>query len=355
MPKKKQSGNQNQNTQKESTGALNNPWFGMWSKFMDQAQFNPFSGAANAGPNWFKGYEEMTRNFYQPSLAGPFGDLFQKVMDASGIYMNLFKAWSEVGGDVKSSPDAMKHLLDLWLESQKTVFSRLFGMPVPDANMGDWTDAARKSLENFTQFYQQNYQPFMDSWGKTFQGAGDAFTGKFDPARLRELYDTWTKGYESAMGKFLKMPMIGPSRQVLDKIARSLDAYMKYCTAVTEFQMVLYSPGKETVQELSQKASTILKGEMTQEKYQEFYETLIKTFEDRFYQLFKTPAFGQILKTTLDSYLEFRKQHFAVIEEMLKSTPIITRTEIDDVYQELYNLKKRIKELEKLLKNRKNK
>jgi len=54
----------------------------------------------------------------------------------------------------------------------------------------------------------------------------------------------------------------------------------------------------------------------------------------------------------LDSYLDFHNSHFAVVEEMLKSTPIITRTEIDDVYQELYNLKKRIKELEKLLKSK---
>jgi class III poly(R)-hydroxyalkanoic acid synthase PhaE subunit len=220
-------------------------------------------------------------------------------------------------------------------------------MPAPDVNMGDWADTARKSLENFTRFSQQNYQPFMDSWGKT---AGGAFSGKFDADKLREMFDSWTKGYESSMGKFLKMPMVGPSRQVQDKITRSMDAFMKYCAAITEFQMVLYSPGKETVEELSKKASEILKGELTQEKYQQFYETLIKTFEDRFYQLFKTPAFGQILKSTLDAYLEFRKQHFAVMEETLKSTPVITRTEIDDVYQELYNLKKRIKELEKLLK-----
>ncbi|MEW6027618.1 MAG: poly(R)-hydroxyalkanoic acid synthase subunit PhaE [Planctomycetota bacterium] len=348
MPKEKQA-------EAPKSEPPSNPFFDMWGKFADSMKTNPFMppNMAGAYPDWLKGYDEMAKQFYTMPLSGVTGNIFPKFVEAADVYMKLFKAWTDNAGNLSSSPDAMKNLLNMWMESQKEVFGKLFGLPIPSAeNMGDFTESVKKSLENFTQFYDQNYKPFVENWQKLSGQMGDLLKGKQDPAKYKELYDSWMQGYESALGKFLKMPMVGPSRQVLEKIHKSIDSFMKYCGATVDFNMVLYSPSKETIEELSAKAQTILKGEVTQEKYKQFYELLVKTFEDRFYQLFKTPAFGQAIKTTLDSYLDFRNNHFAVVEEMLKSTPVITRTEIDDVYQELYDLKKRIKELEKLLSKR---
>ncbi|HLD36053.1 MAG TPA: poly(R)-hydroxyalkanoic acid synthase subunit PhaE [Planctomycetota bacterium] len=367
MPKKKQAGaaaggqtSQDQAEPKSETAP--NPFLDMWTKFADSytksnpftnSFSNPFTASQNMGgfnQDWFKGYDEMAKQFYQMPMSGAAGNIFPKFIEAADTYMKLFKAWTDNAGNLSSSPDAMKNLLNMWMDSQKEVFGKLFGLPIPSMdNMGDFSESIKKSLENFSQFYDQNYKPFVENWSKLSSQMGDALKGKQDPAKYKELYNSLMQGYEAAFGKFLKMPMVGPSRQVLEKIHTSIDSFMKYCGATVEFSMLLYSPSKTTIEELTQKAQTILKGEATQEKYKQFYELLVKTFEDRFYQLFKTPAFAESLKTTLDSYLDFRNNHFAVVEEMLKSTPIITRTEINDVYQELYNLKKRIKELEKLL------
>jgi len=363
MPKKKQANAGGQTSQEQAepkSESASNPFLDMWSKFSDSYMkanpfVNSFAADQNLGglyPDWLKGYEQMSKQFYNAPTGGAFGDIYPKFVEAADVYMKLFKAWTENSGNISSSPEAMKNLLSLWMNSQKEVFGKLFGLPIPSAdNMGDFTEGIKKSLENFTQFYDQNFKPFAENWTKLSAQMQDAFQGKQDPAKYKELYDSWITGYESAFGKFLKMPMLGPSRLVMEKIHKSIDSFMKYCGATVDFNMVLYSPSKATIEELTQKAQTILKGEVTHEKYKQFYELLVKTFEDRFYQLFKTPAFGQSIKTALDSYLDFRNNHFAVIEEMLKSTPIITRTEIDDVYQELYNLKKRIKDLESLLKN----
>ncbi|MBI4713553.1 MAG: hypothetical protein HY762_09705 [Planctomycetes bacterium] len=340
-------------TPRDSANAAN-PWFEMWSKYMESFPSNP-----DSGQNWFKMCDEMTRKFCTPPLTDGMDDLYQKVADASDIYIKMFKSWADISGNVKPSRlGGMKNMFDLLMNSQKDVFSRLFGLPTPDfagGNIGEWTETARKSLENFSQFYFQNCQPFIDNWSNISTEMGEMLKGKADPEKYKNFYATWVKGYESAVGKFLKIPSVGPSRQILDKINKSLDAFIKYCGAISDFNMVLYAPGKETIEEFAKKSAAIAQdGQFTQEKYKQFYDLLINTFEERFYQMFKTPAFGEILKTTLEASLNFRKQHFAVVEELLKSTPIITRSEIDDVYRELYDLKKRIKELEKLINNRTN-
>ncbi|MFH1229877.1 MAG: poly(R)-hydroxyalkanoic acid synthase subunit PhaE [Planctomycetota bacterium] len=351
MPKKKEPESSKQEEQPDN---FPNPWFETWNKFAEAFKPNPFSTVDVSGffPSWYKMYDEMAKRFYTVPLSGVVGDVYPRFIDAADTYLRLFRAWSEMGGNINSSPEAMNNLLGLWIDSQKEIFSRLFGLSIPSIagdNMSDWAGSVKKSLENFTQFYAQNYQPFIDNWKKVSEGMDDIIKGKPDPSKYKEFYNSLIGGYESAFGKFIKMPMIGPSRQVLDKIHKSIDSFIKYCGAIVDFSLVLYSPGKESIEELSKKASYILKGEISQEKYKEFYEMLIKTFEDRFYQLFKTPAFSEVLKTTLEASMEFRKDHFAVVEEILKSTPIITRSEMNDVYQELYNLKKKVKELEKLM------
>jgi class III poly(R)-hydroxyalkanoic acid synthase PhaE subunit len=337
-------------------------WMDMWKKFnqnmpgMDAAGMN-----ASFYPSWLKMYDEIYRNSMSlPMGGGDMGDIYQKFVDAANIYTNLFSSWGGImeKSDKQFGPEHLKSFLNVWMESQKNIFSRMFGLPLPEmpaniTDMKEWAEGVKQSLENWQKMYQEDYRPMMDNWRKASEDALEMMKPGVAPAKSKEFYQAWMKGYESTFGKFLKMPMMGPSRNISDKIMKSVDAFIKYCGSTADFYMVMYSPSASAVEELSKKASETLKGEVTPEKYKEFYELLLKTFEDKFYELFRTPAFADIMKSTLDASLNFRHHHFGVMEEILKGTPIITRNEMDEVYQMLYSLKKRIKELEKQLKDKK--
>jgi polyhydroxyalkanoate synthesis regulator phasin len=55
----------------------------------------------------------------------------------------------------------------------------------------------------------------------------------------------------------------------------------------------------------------------------------------------------QTLAKTIASLSEFSQAKDAVVEDMLKSVPVASRTEVDDLAREVYELKKRIRRLEK--------
>jgi len=273
-------------------------------------------------------------------------------VDTAEVYSKLFQSWAGVlqNKDKPLTPEAVKNLLTGWLTGQKDIFSNLFGLPLP-TNLGEfddpaeWAKAVKQSIENWYELYQANYKPMLENWHKVSENVFEMMRPEVGSAKVQEFYESMMQGYEATLGKFLKIPTVGPSRQAAEKIAQSIDAFVKYCGSSVDFYLSLYQPAREAVEELSQKASQSLKGEITMDKYKEFYNLLIKTFEEKFYALFKTPAFANVLKTTLDASLQFRQNHFAVMEEVLKSTPVITRKEMDEVHQELYNLKKRIKEM----------
>ena len=65
--------------------------------------------------------------------------------------------------------------------------------------------------------------------------------------------------------------------------------------------------------------------------------------------LFKSPEYLQTLSRTLSTVAEFRTAQQEMLVDAMKSLPIPTNKDMDDLYKEFYLLKKKVKELEKKL------
>jgi polyhydroxyalkanoate synthesis regulator phasin len=63
--------------------------------------------------------------------------------------------------------------------------------------------------------------------------------------------------------------------------------------------------------------------------------------------LFQSPEYIRTLNKTLDTMSEFSKAKKEILQDFLNMLPVPTHKEMDELYKEIYLLKKRIKELEK--------
>ena len=63
--------------------------------------------------------------------------------------------------------------------------------------------------------------------------------------------------------------------------------------------------------------------------------------------LFKSPDYVKAMGKTLDALEDFVAARNAVAQDLLKTMAVPTQDELDELYKELYQLKKRIKILEK--------
>ena len=165
-----------------------------------------------------------------------------------------------------------------------------------------------------------------------------------------DLYRSWMEVYEDSIGKFLRIPFIGPTRVSMEKLALSVDAAIKMYGSSLDFYMTMQKPWMDSMEELSRRAAEMLQGEINIETYRKFFDLVIRICEERFTELFRSPGFAYTLAMMLDSSLELRRRLDDLIEDQLKHSPVVTRREIDEVYRELYFLKKRVREQEALLK-----
>jgi class III poly(R)-hydroxyalkanoic acid synthase PhaE subunit len=155
---------------------------------------------------------------------------------------------------------------------------------------------------------------------------------------------TWTEIYEKAVQPLFKAPRVGLTRVFQEKISKLADRFNTYQTTLSEFQLLLSGPMENSFADMKEKLDALrAKGEGTDD-YQALYNLWIKTLEGHFMKLFRSEEYQAALARLLDETAAFRMSGDDVLTEILQFLPIPTNKEMDDLYKDIYALKKAAKQ-----------
>lgn len=206
---------------------------------------------------------------------------------------------------------------------------------VPDMLMG----FAQICLRGFVRFQNQ-----VNLWMENKKG--DIFTQ--DTASFNQMFlNGWTEVYEKELRQFLKLPQIGLGRVYQERVLHAADRYNLFQTAYTKFIHQLYLPLEEAFNKLQDQVAQDAKKEQVQEDPKVYYYEWVKILEGCYMKLFKQPEFSLILGQTLSALNEYSAAKQAVVNDMLKQNAIPTQEDLDELYKEIYLIKKRMRLYEK--------
>lgn len=171
----------------------------------------------------------------------------------------------------------------------------------------------------------------------------------------QEFFDMWTKSYQSAIGKLAQVPAFGPVREKQEKIMKSMPLYTNLYTTWIEsnvnFQSVFTEAMKRTFEKTSEKLSESTKSgklNIGSEIYKDLYKTWINTYSETFKEFMRSGHFASDMGKLTSIFMDFQKYNREIIEEnYLKPNNLPTKTEIEQINKEIYDLKKIVKELTK--------
>jgi len=116
---------------------------------------------------------------------------------------------------------------------------------------------------------------------------------------------------------------------------------------MAKFTHLLYLPVEKSFLVLQEKLSGLAdQGELPEDS-KTYYQMWIKILEGHYMTLFQSPEYIEALSQTLDSFANFSSARREILQDYLKMFPIPTQKEMDELYKEIYLLKKRIRKLEK--------
>lgn len=188
------------------------------------------------------------------------------------------------------------------------------------------------------------FQEKSGKWMEKREGAKDPLDIQ---ALDKELIHQWNVAYEEELSRYLKIPQIGLTRYYQERAMNAADKFNVFQGSLVEFMYMLYLPMEKAFQGLQEKLAEQAEEGALDQKLKTYYHLWIKILESHYMELFKDPEFIEGMSHTLEALEECSDSRQAVINDFLKICAIPTHNEMDDLYKEIYLLKKRMRSFEK--------
>jgi polyhydroxyalkanoate synthase subunit PhaE len=337
----------------------NNEYFDAWMKSQTQV----LTAMREQG--------ERMMSFYQnaPSSDNPFDawrDATTKAFSAGADG----EALKDTLGKVFGSTEAMQKLYDLWQQTIQALQSQSFNADLYKDYID--TDKIRqvvdqlfnfdletmaqmqKQAAQFTDSFQQFSKPWTEALGVNMSILPQMAEGK--PEALFKMFQNMAHAFNSRSGQVFNAPKVGKDREKAELMSRFVESLSAYVVCNTEYQQQMYKVGNEAMQEvMHQLAQKVQSGEIAAQEMQNFdsfFELWIDVNERTFNEFFQTKEFSRLRNAVTDSGFTTRKHYFALMETQFADLPIALRSEMDDLYKIIYDLRKQVKNLESQMKEK---
>ncbi|AJZ75218.1 poly(R)-hydroxyalkanoic acid synthase subunit PhaE [Candidatus Nitrosotenuis cloacae] len=161
----------------------------------------------------------------------------------------------------------------------------------------------------------------------------------------------WTDLIHLMSGKPIALTSVGPMRnwandmkKVVTELMDANDDLVEFNQKLTEYYKQLTEAWMDAQKKVNTKVPNIPQDVESIEAYKRIW---IDIFENDFTQLFDSEEFGHNYGKLVAAELELTRHWENITNVMLHSMKLPTRKEIDEVYKELHELRKRITKLEK--------
>ena len=162
-----------------------------------------------------------------------------------------------------------------------------------------------------------------------------------------ETFKFWTDIYEKEFKQYFYIPQLGLTRVYQEKLNQSLDKLNRFQATFNEFLYVFYLPMEKSFKVLQDEVTQMAQEGRLAEDANTYYKMWIKILEGHYMTLYKSPEFSQIMRKTIDGLTEVLAAREAITQDLLTLLAVPNQSDLDDLYKEIYLLKKKVKKLEK--------
>lgn len=170
--------------------------------------------------------------------------------------------------------------------------------------------------------------------------------------QVRKATEIWFKTWEKEFKPVLNIPPLGLTRYHQERFNQAIEKYSAFQAALTDFLHDLMSPMEKSFQAIQEEIKGMdEKNRAAIKDSKAFYQLWIKKLEQNYMVLLRSPEYIERMSRTLKAYQEYRVKRQRLFMDLLQDWPVPTHAEMDELYKDLYLLKKRVRDLEKKVKN----
>ena len=333
-----------------------NNWNTQWNNWMNQAQsafsmdawkkntdnmsslYNQFTETLNTN------FAEMQKNMQN----GTVQDAYRNMVNVAEGFSRFNQMWAPMWKSIQEKTFNMD-MYKQWMNPvmYKEMMDKYFGF-MPEGTreyMQQMSSMMQDNMKQYGQFANNGYMQGRNMMNNMPFNANEMFGG------MMNNYSQWYNMVNDAMSPITKMMTPNQHTKSLREWQDIANRMMVYNIKNAEMQYMIYNQGAKVMDALAQNVlGKIEKGEDVNSMmalYQEWMNLSDKTFVS----LFESDEYSQVMAEVSSMQMRLKKDMEAQAEKFLVGVPVATRSEMDELYKTIYDLKKQVRELEKQVAN----
>lgn len=326
-----------------------------WMNMMQQ--FNP----SQITENYKKATENWTGMFgqFNELLNTSFADMQKNMQNATtqDVYGNMINVASSFGKFNEMWAPFWKSIQDKNFNAEqfKKAFNAEAYKEMMDKFFGFMPDNGRQYMQQATEWWN-NGMKNMAEMGKGGYGNGREFMANMNPFAGQNVFEGMLNGYQSFQNAFQHAvspiaKMITPSQHTKNAAewAEIADRMAIFNIKNAEMQYMVYQQGNKVMDKLIENITNKMENGTEINSMTALYQEWLNISDKVYVELFESDDYSKLMAEVSALQLKLRKEVELQAEKMLAGYPVATRSEMDELYKVIYDLKKEVRQLEKML------
>ncbi len=272
--------------------------------------------------------------------ADPFAQVMSRqLMNAQGTMLqvieSLARSWQDLTPRLAAGEDETRALR----EAAEHLRRQFFPEPAALAR-------AIQESSDLWRLYIEEMQQLSRPWAEALRPTPGAPPGG---SALLELTSLYWDAYERSFGRLVESPRMGFSRELEEKLLRGFDAWADLRRASIHFQLVVANIWTDVFEQVLR---GLAERSQTGRPIQSLHELLqfwTSVADRQLEAAFSGEAFLQAQRQLFNAAMRYRLHEQQIVEFGLRASYVPTRSEIDEVHRNLYELRKELRALRKEL------
>ncbi len=290
-------------------------------------------------------YSEMMKNFNNGTAQTSFSGLFNN----AEMYMKMFELMMPMMkslNDKTFTPDMFKSMFNTGM--YKEMMDKMFNMQ---------PDFMKNMMGNMTGDMKENMGKMMDMNKNMFDTMKNNMSAQMNNMMPNDMmgtmmnnYNNWYNQVNSAFAPLTKL-MPGTQGQNMEMMKEMSNMLTMYNMKNSQMQYMMYTTGTKSMEILADSLYNKMRNGEDMKNFMTVYQEWLNIHDKQFIALFETDEYSKLMGEVSAMQLTLKKNIDKQMEKAMGNLPLINRTEMDDLYKTIQELKKRINMLEKQIDN----
>ncbi len=303
--------------------------------------------------DWNGVYNHLITQYSQPMngldiMKGNFNaNGITQFIDNTRTYMKMFEMWQPIYKMMQSNSmgiDSLTKILDM--DKYKEVLDGIFHFMDAEKSKG-FVEMIKKYTDLISS--STGMQGMLSRSMHQLQNFAPSTLVDKGLSSLAQLTYEFSEQFGKFINPYFTMIPAGREKEMLALIMEIQDKYAKYYIKGLEMQNMVYTAGQKSIEQAVREIMNKAQEKPELISFDEFYAIWVNTMEEDTIKLFASESYSRLQGDLLKIGLEIKSNLDKLMEYLLAPLPVAARSEIDELNATVYELKSKIRMLEKQL------